>query len=122
MDCRADRADQTTLNAKLRPVPQADLRQRFSAFITDRFPFALTAALAAFDKNADGCGPALAKSIAASLAKSDRAVEVTPGISAEARIAKAAEEIEAACRGFFRRDALRASLSADERREILRGM
>ena len=123
MDRGAHGADQTALNVRLRPVSSAALRQRFSAFITERFPFALTAALAAYDTHADKCGAWLAKSIAASGGnRTDRAAEVTPGVSASARLAQAAAEIQAACDGFFRREAIAASLSADERREILRGM
>jgi 2-oxoisovalerate dehydrogenase E1 component len=104
-------------------VSSAVLRQRFSAFITERFPFALTAALAAYDTHADKCGAWLAKSVAASGGnRTDRAAEVTPGVSAEKRLSQAAKEIEQACAGFFRREAIRAGLTADERREILRGM
>jgi 2-oxoisovalerate dehydrogenase E1 component len=103
-------------------VSSAVLRQRFSAYITERFPFALTAALAAFDKDGDACGRALAAAVSASIAAGDRAAEITPGVPAEKRLGQAAREIEDACAGFFRREAIRAGLSADERREILRGM
>src|SRR4051812_32789200 len=103
-------------------VSSAVVRQRFSAFITERFPFALTAALAAFDKDGEHCGAALAKAVAASLPKTDRLSEVMPAVTAEQRMAQAAAEIERACAGFFRREAIRASLTQDERREILRGM
>jgi TPP-dependent pyruvate/acetoin dehydrogenase alpha subunit len=104
-------------------VSSAALRQRFSAFITERFPFALTAALAAYDTHADKCGAWLAKSIASSGGnRTDRAAEVTPGVSAAARLAQAGAEIKDACDGFFRREALAAGFTAAERREILRGM
>lgn len=122
MDRRAHRADQAALNVKLAEVSSAVVRQRFSAFITERFPFALTAALAAFDKDGERCGATLAAAAASSVAKADRRADVTPGVTAERRMAQAAAEIEAACAGFFRREAIRASLSHDERREILRGM
>ena len=123
MDGRADRPGQAALNAKLRPVSSAARRQRFSAFITERFPFALAAALAAYDTHADQCGAWLAKSVASSGGnRTDRAADVTPGVSASTRLGQAAAEIQAACDGFFRREAIRESLTADERREILRGM
>lgn len=123
MDRSAHRADQAALNVRLPKVSSAALRQRFAAFITERFPLALTAALAAYDTHADKCGAWLAKSVADSGGnRTDRAAEVTPGVSASARLAHAGAEIEAACNGFFRREAIRASLTAGERREILRGM
>jgi 2-oxoisovalerate dehydrogenase E1 component len=48
--------------------------------------------------------------------------ETTPGVSAEERLAAAESELVDACDGWLRRAALAASLTADERREILRGM
>src|SRR6185312_17466744 len=44
------------------------------------------------------------------------------GVRADVRLAQAVEETVAACDGFLRRAALKASLSRDERIEILRGM
>ena len=55
------------------------------------------------------------------LAPTER-VETTPGVEAPERYQQAIEELVEACDGFLRRAALRASLTADERREILRGM
>ena len=48
--------------------------------------------------------------------------ETTPGVAAGERFARAVADVVAACDGFLRRAALRASLTPDERREILRGM
>jgi 2-oxoisovalerate dehydrogenase E1 component len=48
--------------------------------------------------------------------------ETTPGVAAAARMAQARAAVLEACDGCLRREAIRASLSADERREILRGM
>ena len=48
--------------------------------------------------------------------------EPTPGVSAERRFDQAVEEMVDACDGFLRRAAIRASLTAAERLEILRGM
>ena len=48
--------------------------------------------------------------------------ETTPGVPAERRYAHAVTELIEACDGFLRRAAIRASLTPDERLEILRGM
>ena len=48
--------------------------------------------------------------------------ETTPGVTAVKRLEQARAEIVEACDGFLAREAIRASLTADERREILRGM
>jgi 2-oxoisovalerate dehydrogenase E1 component len=107
-------------------VSSAGLRLRFSAFIAEAFPFALTAALAAFDADEAACGATVAKAVLASAKavspKAGRPIDVTPGTDAVTRLTQAAREIERACDGFFRREAIAASLTADERREILRGM
>ncbi len=123
MDRHANGPGQTQVNARLRSVASSTaLRSRFSAFITERFPFALTAALAAFDAHGEACGLALAKALASSVSSKERASEVTPGVSVSARLTTAGAEISDACAGFFRREAIAASLTPDERREILRGM
>jgi 2-oxoisovalerate dehydrogenase E1 component len=46
----------------------------------------------------------------------------TPGVTAEARLKAAATELIDDCDGFFTRAAIAASLTAEERREVLRGM
>jgi 2-oxoisovalerate dehydrogenase E1 component len=48
--------------------------------------------------------------------------ETTPGVAAEVRLDQARRDLSDACDGFFARDAIAASLTPDERREILRGM
>jgi 2-oxoisovalerate dehydrogenase E1 component len=48
--------------------------------------------------------------------------EATPGVPAGERFRLAVAEIVAACDGHLHRASIRASLTADERREILRGM
>ena len=48
--------------------------------------------------------------------------DTTPRVSADTRLAEAGETLLDDCDGFFRRAAIEASLTADERREILRGM
>ena len=44
------------------------------------------------------------------------------GVTADARLKQARQELVDACDGFFAREAIAASLTPDERREILRGM
>ena len=111
------------MNARLPTVASSStLRTRFSAFITDQFPFALTAALAAFDAHGEACGPAIGPSITVSLSTTDGRDEVTPRVTGAARLSQAAAVISDACAGFFRREAIAVSLTRDERREILRGM
>lgn len=123
MDRNAHRPGHAQVNARLPSVASSfTLRSRFSAFITERFPFALTAALAAFDTHGDACGPVIVKAVAAALPAKEAKVDVTPGVSAGARIVKAGAEISEACAGFFRRVAIAESLTADERRDIMRGM
>ena len=48
--------------------------------------------------------------------------ETTPGTSALKRLEQARAEVVDACDGFLRRAAIEASLTKDERREILKGM
>ena len=48
--------------------------------------------------------------------------ETTPGTSAIKRLEQARAEIVEACDGLLAREAIRVSLTSDERREILRGM
>jgi 2-oxoisovalerate dehydrogenase E1 component len=48
--------------------------------------------------------------------------ETTPGVSVSERLHHAVAEVVDACDGFLRREAITASLTADEKREMLRGM
>jgi len=48
--------------------------------------------------------------------------EATPGVDAAQRLARAGADLVEACDGFLRREAIAASLTPAERREILRGM
>jgi 2-oxoisovalerate dehydrogenase E1 component len=112
------------------------LAGRFGAFIADRHPFALQPAMAALGRVLESSpatdsevgievlrGPmrealraALAPTIVTGLG------ETSPGISAEERLSGAVKEVVDAADGFLRREAIRVSLTPDERREILRGM
>src|SRR5204863_5043175 len=48
--------------------------------------------------------------------------ETTPGVSVNQRLHQAVTEVVDACDGFLRREAIAASLTPDEKSEILRGM
>ncbi|HMC75820.1 MAG TPA: thiamine pyrophosphate-dependent enzyme [Vicinamibacterales bacterium] len=108
---------------------------RFGAFVLERYPFAAAAAKSAIDALADTCGDltsaeaiersraGLPQALRRALAAPPPALpETTPAISAAARWDAAVAELIDACDGFLCRAALEASLTADERREILRGM
>ena len=124
----------------LRPAgaPADDLQQRFAAFVAEQHPFAVDVALEALgltlgafpafdaaqpdhiDELRNRFGPQLRRLLR------QRGVsvtgETTPGVTGTARYSYAVDNLISQCAGFFRRAALRASLTADERREILRGM
>ena len=110
------------------------LASRFTLFVTERFPFAATVAAEAFE----ACGGAIDRDEASIEALRSRIGpelrariarltpaepgDTTPGISSQERVAQAVDEVAEACDGFLRRASIRASLTATERREILRGM
>jgi len=114
------------------------LARRFGAFVTERYPFALRAAQDAFAAVSGRVMPPSGSPALAELAT--RIVpelrgrltpdlfpladldETTPGVSAEVRLTQALDELVDACVGFLARAATRASLTAEERREILWGM
>jgi 2-oxoisovalerate dehydrogenase E1 component len=106
---------------------------RFSAFVLERYPFAASAASAALS----AIGPkdlATQAGIAGARAELPQALrralaapppdlpETTPSIAAASRWSAAVDELIEACDGFFCRAALEATLTRDERREMLRGM
>ena len=114
------------------------LTSRFAAFVAERYPFALTLALDAFESSGipavktrdaarlDAARPAfrraLAKLLYEHVSAPDGAGEATPGVSATKRLEQARSELVDACDGFLRRAAIEASLTKKERREILQGM
>jgi len=112
----------------------SDLGARLRLFIAERLPWALGAAADAFDSAGgaalaagheamDAFRPRLREALAARTAFAQNlAGDTTPGVSARQRLAAAGQDLIEACDGFLRREALAASLTADERREILRGM
>ncbi len=112
------------------------LASRFGAFIAERHPFALADALEAFEKAGGGKDPRTETAIEAvrpvlrrELTKRlrDRPLpeglpDTTPRTSAAARLSRAHDELIDAADGFLRRSAIVASLTRQERLEILRGM
>ena len=114
------------------------LAGRFAAFVAERYPFALHDAIDAFEQagvsaikgrdavKLDAARPALRRALAKSLYERFTApegiAETTPGVPASKRLEQARAELVEACDGFLRRAAIEASLTKDERREILRGM
>src|SRR5206468_514745 len=112
------------------------LASRFGAFVAERHPFAVNDALEAFEKAAGGREPtkeaaidAIRPALQRELKKRLQAhalphglAEATPRTTAAARIRQAHAELLDAVDGFLRRAAIAASLTRDERVEILRGM
>jgi 2-oxoisovalerate dehydrogenase E1 component len=126
---------------------RAGLLARFASFIAERYPFALRPAVAALDMAIgsdgidegsaaaiDGVRPPLRRLLPQTLADSlapDAAAaqklrgevpETTPGVGVGERLQQAIADIVDAADGFLRREAICASLTPDEKREILRGM
>src|SRR6202140_3538808 len=118
------------------PALDASLASRFGAFVAERYPFALGEAVEAFETVTGGREPMgeaaidrVRSPLRRELTRRFRARPVpaglpdpTPGISVQTRLDQAAKEWLDACDGFVRRAAIEASLTPDERREILRGM
>ena len=115
------------------------MARQFGAFVAERYPFALERALAAFEAASapSGGAPASIDRLAERIAAEIRARcvdigaaplsladlgETTPRVTARQRFGSAVDELADACEGFLRRAAIRASLTADERREMLHGM
>jgi 2-oxoisovalerate dehydrogenase E1 component len=110
------------------------LSRRFGAFVAERFPLVLPFVLDAW-RAAGGDGIGTERDIEAARRRLDAELrqrlrapdsiaidDPTPGTSPAERLSAAVHEIVEACDGFLRRSAIRASLTPDERREILRGM
>jgi len=112
------------------------IASQFGAFVAERHPFALGDALDALDAAIGGGEPegeagieALRPALRRELTRRLQARPVpeglpdaTPRTAVAARIAHAHAELLEACDGFLRRAAIQASLTRDERLEILRGM
>jgi 2-oxoisovalerate dehydrogenase E1 component len=114
---------------------RAALLARFAAFIAERHPFALKPALAALERIVDTSGDidalrqplraALESALAAALAPDTVVTNVpesTPGVSVNERLHEAVEEVVEACDGFLRREAIAATITDEEKRDMLCGM
>ncbi|HEY0592740.1 MAG TPA: hypothetical protein VGF40_13300, partial [Thermoanaerobaculia bacterium] len=126
-------------------VRRATLVERLAAFVAERHPLALRPALDAIEDAVavSGAAPRSEQEIEA-LRQPFRALlagrldetlrpatgggtpvpipETTPRVEATKRLREARDEVLDGCDGFLRREALAASLTPYERREILRGM
>src|SRR3954468_16840885 len=112
------------------------LASRFGAFVAETHPLALAVALDAWDAVNSAREPAdqpafeaLRPALRRELLKRLQAAPLPPGLpdttprmTAESRLVQAHSEFVEACDGFVRRAALQASLTRDERLEMLRGM
>src|SRR5207253_1468890 len=120
-----------------RPLVQTrlSLAARFGAFVAERFPFALAPAFGAFrsvspsDPGRDEAAiEALRRPVSEALLRAighppaESFGDTVPGVTVETRMQQAKAELLEACDGFLRREALEASLTREERIEILRGM
>jgi 2-oxoisovalerate dehydrogenase E1 component len=113
----------------------AGVAARLTAFVVERYPFALPIVQRLLESVVEPSPAGDAQSIerfrtafVPQLASALRSLDVTgtpdptPGVSASTRLEQACAELEDACDGFLVRESIAASLTADERREILRGM
>jgi 2-oxoisovalerate dehydrogenase E1 component len=112
------------------------IASRLGAFVAERHPYALPYVLAAYDAAAGGREPGgeaelevLRQALRHELTRRLQAVtappglpETTPRVTAETRIQQAHLAVLEDCDGFMRRLAVEASLTREERIEILRGM
>ena len=114
---------------------RATLDRRLAAFVGERHPFALGPAIEAFtlvcprdpgreSADIDALREPFARELTRLLAGAppDGLPEATPGVSVGQRLTLAKRELADACDGFLRREAIAASLTSEERIEMLRGM
>jgi len=103
----------------------AGVIERLEAFVLERFPFAVSAIQRV---SARVPQPPSREAWMAALEKELRTLDVgdlpetTPGVAATARWTDAVRELLDAIDGFFAREAIAASLTRDEKLEIMRGM
>jgi len=121
------------------------MRDRFLAFVIEQNPFAVDAAADAFDRVVGKRALTSEKEIEALRAPLAEALKKgndlgsrffdsgtknetrghflsSPGVTTSDRVAQGVDALVEACDGFLRREAIAASLTNDERLEILRGM
>lgn len=111
---------------------------RFLTFVAEQYPFALDAAREAFEvaiskpsvssfKHQGGID-SVRVSLRKELEKRTQTLdlperfETTPRVPAATRLARARKDLIEACDGFLRREAITASLTPEERKEMLGGM
>jgi len=105
---------------------------RLGAFVLERFPFAAGAAATAFASLAPDLSrpggiehirPRFAEALRRALSAPPQGLpDTTPAVPASQRWESAVAELIDACDGFLQRQAIAAALTAEERREMLRGM
>jgi 2-oxoisovalerate dehydrogenase E1 component len=106
---------------------RSTLTDRLCSFVLDRYPFALEAVRSAL-RLAPPASADAPQAFLAALRREFERIDVrdvpdtSPRVSANRRLEQATEELLDACLGFLAREAIAASLTPDERREILRGM
>lgn len=102
------------------------LAARLCAFVLERFPFAVEIVREALVTLGEGddLREKLASALRSRVAYIDVAglPDTTPRVTAAERLRQAADALVDACDGFLAREAIAASLTPDERCEILRGM
>src|SRR4051794_22136846 len=126
---------------------KAGLLARFAAFVAERHPLALRPAVTALDMATGGSSiddreaaaidalrdplrrilvqtltDFLSPDVSAAQKLQGSVPETTPGVTVSERLHLAVNEVVDSCDGFLRREAIAASLTPDEKREILRGM
>jgi 2-oxoisovalerate dehydrogenase E1 component len=99
----------------------SSLQSRFAAFLAERFPFAAPVALPCLGDDGRFDAAQLREVLGDSLLIGDLP-ETTPGVHAGERLKQAIDDVANAAEGFCRRAAIVASLTAGEKRDILRGM
>src|SRR5262245_14479913 len=117
------------------PIFMSDLHHRLRSFVVERHPFALPIVDRALEATAVSTArlsqadvDAFRQSFLTSLNEHASSLDLkalpdpTPGVSAQARLDRARRELLEACDGFLTREGIAASLTRDERREILHGM
>ena len=104
----------------------AGVIERLEAFVLERFPFAVGALQRVVSARVPQ--PATREAWIAALENELRTIDVgdlpetTPGVAATARWKDAVRELLDAIDGFFAREAITASLTRDEKLEMMRGM
>jgi len=127
----------TPSSSKRSTTASVGVEARFAAFVAERFPLSLGVASRVFASTLASAGgdpgrdAAVLGSLRAPLRRAlerelepsaDGVPETTPRTPAATRLAAAVEELADACDGFLGREAIAASLTETERREILKGM